>query len=316
MDDIAALLKSGRIRRVLVCCGAGISTSAGIPDFRSPKTGLYHNLQKFDLDYPEQVFELDYFKRKPEPFLSLSRELHPAKYLPTMTHAFLRLLHDKGLLLRCFTQNIDTLERRAGLPDEAMVEAHGSFATVHCISKSCGQEYEAEEFSRAVDNKDVPRCEACGSLVKPDIVFFGEALPKRFFERLGDFRHADLLLVIGTSLQVQPFASLPSKVGLDCPRLLINLEAVGRFERPLDVVHLGVSDEAVVQLALSCGWIDDLTAVFDSFDKAVPHSPSSGEDRSPQLQERKEISKEASSTELSDDAVEAEIISQLAGTRL
>ena len=78
--------------------------TAGIPDFRSEGTGLYHRLEEYGLPHPHAVFEIDYFRRNPRPFFLLAKELFPGSYLPTPTHHFMRLLHDKGLLLRCFTQ--------------------------------------------------------------------------------------------------------------------------------------------------------------------------------------------------------------------
>ena len=268
LEDIAALIKAGSVRNVVVCAGAGISTSAGIPDFRSPETGLYHNLKKLNLDYPEQVFDIDFFRRKPEPFFQLAHELYPGKFQPTMAHAFIRLLHEKDILLRCFTQNIDTLERRAGIPPERIVEAHGSFAGNHCIASRCGREADAEKTKEIILQKKIPRCQKCNSLVKPDIVFFGEGLPNNFFKKLGDLKKADLVIVMGTSLQVQPFASLPDRVSADCPRLLLNLEEVGDFHRELDVVQLSKCDDAVVQLAQACGWEQDLCDLHERIRKA------------------------------------------------
>lgn len=265
LDEIAALITNGSTKNVVICAGAGISTAAGIPDFRSPKTGLYHNLKKLKLDYPEQVFEIDFFRRKPEPFFQLAQELYPAKFKPTLTHCFIKMLHDKKLLLQCFTQNIDTLERRAGIPDDKIVEAHGSFAGNHCISPRCGAEADSKLTEETIMQQKIPRCDKCGSLVKPDIVFFGEGLPEVFFERIKHFGKADLLLVMGTSLQVQPFASLPDRVRRDCPRVLLNLEEVGHFTRPLDVVHIGKCDESVQELARLCGFEKDLQDVFEQF---------------------------------------------------
>lgn len=112
----------------LVKTGAGISTSAGIPDFRSPETGLYANLERLNLPHPEAVFELSFFRENPLPFYTLAQELYPGKYRPTITHSFIHLLHKKGLLLKLFTQNIDCLEREAGVPGDKIIEAHGSFA--------------------------------------------------------------------------------------------------------------------------------------------------------------------------------------------
>lgn len=121
--------------------GAGISTSAGIPDFRSKGTGLYHNLKKYNLPYPTAIFEVDYFRKQPKPFFSLAKELYPGNFKPTPCHYFIKLLCEKGLLLRHYTQNIDTLERIAGVPGEKLVEAHGTFHTNHCINKRCKQEF-------------------------------------------------------------------------------------------------------------------------------------------------------------------------------
>jgi NAD-dependent histone deacetylase SIR2 len=123
--------------------GAGISTSAGIPDFRSPETGLYANLARLNLPYAEAVFDIAYFRNRPEPFYTLARELYPGKYRPTITHSFITLLHKKGLLLKLFTQNIDCLEREAGVPGDLIIEAHGSFAT-YTITPATHSQYYAD----------------------------------------------------------------------------------------------------------------------------------------------------------------------------
>jgi NAD+-dependent protein deacetylase sirtuin 2 len=115
--------------------------AAGIPDFRSPSSGIYSKLKHFDLPYPEAVFELEYFKQHPEPFFTLAKELYPKSYMPTPCHYFLRLLFDKGLLLRHYTQNVDALERVAGVPEEKLVEAHGTLHTSHCINHKCSKAY-------------------------------------------------------------------------------------------------------------------------------------------------------------------------------
>lgn len=145
-----------------------------------------------------------------------------------------------------------------------IVEAHGSFATQRCIE--CKTEFPETMMRRAIQAKEVPRClrKACNGLVKPDIVFFGEALPEAFHRNRTLPASADLALVIGTSLTVQPFASLPSFVREETPRVLINLERVGGLgSRPDDVLLLGDCDDGVRKLAGSLGWLDELEALWD-----------------------------------------------------
>lgn len=169
------------------------------------------------------------------------------------------------MLLKLFTQNIDCLEREAGVPGDQIVEAHGSFATQRCIE--CKTEYSSEAMKEAVAQKQVPHCvrETCDGLVKPDIVFFGEALPEAFFRNRSLPAKADLAIIMGTSLTVQPFASLPSFVSEDTPRVLINLERVGGLgSRPDDVLLLGDCDQGVRKFADALGWRDELEEMWEA----------------------------------------------------
>ncbi|KAM3533672.1 hypothetical protein MY4038_003108 [Beauveria bassiana] len=260
---VADYIKNGDVKRIVVMTGAGISTAAGIPDFRSPKTGLYNNLARLNLPHAEAVFEISYFKENPEPFYVLAKELYPGKFHPTVSHVFLSLLAQKGLLHMLFTQNIDCLERAAGVPPEKIIEAHGSFATQRCVE--CKKEFPDDEMKTHVHNGDVPRCidRTCNGLVKPDIVFFGEALPRAFSEQSHKAAMADLALIIGTSLQVYPFAGLPQMVRESIPRVLFNMEKVGHIgTRADDVVSLGPCDDGVRQLAAELGWGGELEKMW------------------------------------------------------
>jgi len=179
------------------------------------------------------------------------------------------------LLLRNFTQNIDTLERVCGIPGEALVEAHGSFSNCHCVS--CHQEESTASIKETIFKDEIPTCKKCGSLVKPDIVFFGESLPSRFFELIDtDFPKCDLLIVLGTSLQVHPFASLIHKVKDETPRLLINREKVGmsfspsslgfefgRTDNYRDVAFIGDLQEGVHKLVSLLGWEKELEKMIN-----------------------------------------------------
>lgn len=141
LEHLCAEMRLGRVKRVVVMTGAGISTASGIPDFRSDKTGLYSNLAAYNLDYPEAIFEKTYLRRNPKPFYQLAREIMPdiSKYKPNKIHYFLRLLQEKNVLHRLYTQNIDGLEFLAGIRADKLVEAHGSFRSAVCLS--CGTKY-------------------------------------------------------------------------------------------------------------------------------------------------------------------------------
>lgn len=257
LDAVADYIKGGGVKKILVMTGAGISTAAGIPDFRSKDTGLYANLARLNLPYAEAVFDISYFREHPEPFYVLAQELYPGKFYPTISHVFISLLAAKGLLFHLFTQNIDTLERKAGVPGDKIVEAHGSFATQRCID--CKTPYPDDKMHKHVLAGKVPRCEECNGLVKPDIVFFGEALPEEFREKAHYPAVADLVLIMGTSLTVHPFAGLPGTVREGVPRVLINMERVGGLgARPDDVLELGDCDTGIRKLADKLGWRDEL----------------------------------------------------------
>ncbi|XP_028999510.1 NAD-dependent protein deacetylase sirtuin-3, mitochondrial isoform X3 [Betta splendens] len=251
--------------------GAGISTPSGIPDFRSPGSGLYDNLQQYDLPYAEAIFEITFFHQNPNPFFALAKELYPGNYQPNLTHYFVRLLHNKGQLLRMYTQNIDGLERLAGIPPEMLVEAHGTFAAATCTV--CLRKYDSEDLRPDIMSGTVPKCPTCKGVVKPDIVFFGEELPQHFFKYLKDFPLADLLVIMGTSLEVEPFASLAGAVRGSVPRLLINRDLVGPFawgRRPRDVVQLGDVVSGVQALVDALGWSQELDALMASSAKKAP----------------------------------------------
>ncbi|XP_032495149.1 NAD-dependent protein deacetylase sirtuin-3, mitochondrial isoform X4 [Phocoena sinus] len=275
LQDIAELIKTRACQRVVVMVGAGISTPSGVPDFRSPGTGYYSNLQQYKIPYPEAIFELSFFFRDPTPFFTFAKELYPGNYRPNATHYFLRLLHDKGLLLRLYTQNIDGLERASGIPASKLVEAHGSFASATCTV--CRRPFPGEDFWADVMVDTVPRCPVCTGVVKPDIVFFGEMLPHRFLLHLADFPTADLLLILGTSLEVEPFASLSEAVRSSVPRLLVNRDLVGslaRHPRGRDVVQLGDVVHGVKRLVELLGWTEEMrdliqreTGKLDGWDK-------------------------------------------------
>ncbi len=186
---------------VAILSGAGVSTLCGIPDFRGPR-GLYRRPDA------ERLFDIDWFHRDPSIYYRGCRDLiyGLGAYEPGPVHRAVAKLEQDGIVAGVITQNIDMLHQRAG--SLKVFEIHGSPIRHRCLQ--CGHELGYEAVCRLLERTDVPRCDRCGGLYKPDITFFGEPLPEAAFEgavRLA--RSAAVLLVLGSSLTVQPAASLP-----------------------------------------------------------------------------------------------------------
>ena len=198
---LAALLQEAE--SVVALTGAGISVPSGIPDFRSPGSGLWE-----DVD-PMEVAHIDAWRRDPASFWRFYGERFATLdgKQPNTAHAALVELERRGLLHGVVTQNIDMLHRRAGT--EVLVEVHGSIEWADCLF--CGGQVPLAETRRrlAEASDGVPRCD-CGEPLKPDVVLFGELLPVRALRRAQALAaSAGLLLCVGSSLEVHPVAQLP-----------------------------------------------------------------------------------------------------------
>jgi NAD-dependent protein deacetylase/lipoamidase len=209
---LAELVRSAR--SVVALTGAGISVPSGIPDFRTPRTGLWERVD------PMEVAHIDAFRADPVRFWSFYGERFASLggRQPNGAHRALVALEARGLLDGVITQNVDMLHRRAGTRE--LVEVHGSIASCSC--PRCAGEHGggskdgttvelAEVRARlAADAEGVPRCAECGGPLKPDVVLFGELLPARALQRARELcQGAELLLCVGSSLEVHPVAGLP-----------------------------------------------------------------------------------------------------------
>jgi NAD-dependent deacetylase len=186
-----------------VLTGAGISTESGIPDFRSP-SGIW---AQYD---PEEYATIEAFRADPVKvwtFYALRfRALRDAE--PNAGHMALAELEHSGHVRVVVTQNIDLLHERAGSRD--VVEVHGSIRTSTCLQ--CGARSTLEEVLPLIDAEGAPRCRACGAVLKPDVVFFGELLPEAAIDRAYELaRSAGVLLVVGSQLEVWPVSLLPDE---------------------------------------------------------------------------------------------------------
>ena len=157
IDDAVTLLKKSQ--NIIVVTGAGISTSLGIPDFRSKDTGLYSQLEHLGLSDPQEVFDINVFRHDPTIFYSVAKDILPATKKFSPTHAFIRLLQDKNKLLTNFTQNIDNIEDHAGIAQEKLIQCHGSFATATC--QECLAQVNGEDLYAEIKAGMVPHCKAC-----------------------------------------------------------------------------------------------------------------------------------------------------------
>lgn len=157
VDDAVRLLD--RSSNIVVITGAGISTSLGIPDFRSKGTGLYSKLEHLGLSDPQEVFDIEVFKQDPTIFYSVAKDIVPATDRFTPTHHFISMLHRRSKLLTNYSQNIDNLEVKAGLPRDRLVQCHGSFGSATCIQ--CSHTMAGDAILPHIRAGQVPRCPRC-----------------------------------------------------------------------------------------------------------------------------------------------------------
>jgi NAD-dependent deacetylase len=219
IEDLKKLYRSSR--RIAVITGAGISTNCGIPDFRGPN-GLYSRK-----DIPaELLFDIDYFRKDPTLFYTHIGVLWESFVTaePSPAHKILAGDEQEGKV-SVITQNIDGLHQKAG--SKKIVSAHGDFTSFYCMS--CGEETtDIKHIYTDTLGKKVPRC-ACGGVMKPRVVFFGEGIIGMDVA-LRWVQEADFVLVIGSSLQVYPVASLPLSRKKGVPLAIINKGRTGYDE--------------------------------------------------------------------------------------
>lgn len=289
MLNTVNLLK-GR-KNIVVVVGAGISTSAGIPDFRS-KGGIYDEVNN-SLDYnelglstPEELFHMEIFQEDPRPFYSFAKSsLYASSPDFTPSHKFLALLDKMQMLRRIYTQNIDGLEVKAGISPNKVVYAHGSLSTSTCLR--CKNKVDTDSIRNEILSGNVPTCKArlskkrkkqdndsdsigliCHGVMKPNITFFGEKLNDKVRRCLeSDRSKADALIVIGTSLSVSPMNKVIQYLRPSIPRILINRNIVIPKNMTIDDDSLNDANEkdhrtGYIFDAILLGFCDEITRAF------------------------------------------------------
>ncbi len=232
-------------RSVVALTGAGISVPSGIPDFRTPGTGLWSRVD------PMQVAHIDAFHADPVSFWHFYEQRFAvlAGKQPNDAHRALVALEQRGLLAGVITQNVDMLHRKAGTRE--LVEVHGSIAECRCLDCGAGVALEQARALAAAAPDGVPRCERCGAPLKPGVVLFGEQLPYAALARAGELcEQADVLLCVGSSLEVHPVAGLPL---LACERGAA-VAIVTQGETPLeDIARVRLRGDVVAELRALTG---------------------------------------------------------------
>ena len=237
----AELIKNAK--HAVALTGAGSSTPSGIPDFRSPGSGLWSQYQ------PMEVASLTTFRHKPEIFFEWMRPLasHLLNAQPNSAHVALAQLEQAGYIQTVITQNIDALHQRAG--SRNVLEIHGTMESLTCIS--CYKKYTADGYIQPyIENGTIPVCPGCGGILKPDVVLFEEQLPIHvWLEAKKATQDCDLMLVAGSSLIVMPVAGLPMQAYQSGARVIIvNLSAT-YIDEAADIVLTGDVSEIIPAIA-------------------------------------------------------------------
>jgi NAD-dependent deacetylase len=253
MDDLIArtVEKLTKAKNAVALTGAGVSTESGIPDFRSPG-GLWTRIDPGE-------FSIDRFLQNPSRFWRLHLELKKsgdfdmASADPNPAHYALARMEQMGYLKCVITQNVDNLHQRAGSVE--VVEFHGNLLRAACMKCRALEAIGEVEERLTRGEEETPRCIKCGGLLKPDAVFFGEAIPSRaLMVSQVQSQKCDLLLVVGTSLQVFPAAQIPLTVKLKYPPATvveINREPSAMHEQVTDILLLGSAGD-ILSRVMDC----------------------------------------------------------------
>jgi NAD-dependent deacetylase len=234
-------------RHLVALTGAGVSTGSGIPDFRSPGSGMWQQVD------PLQVASIFAFRREPEAFFDWIRPLARLMFdaQPNPAHVGLAQLEQAGFLKAIVTQNIDGLHQRAG--SVCVCEVHGHIREATCVR--CYRVFPTDQFvADFLSDGHVPRCSGCGNLLKPNVILFGEQLPAlAMLEAQRQMRLCDVMLVAGSSLEVAPVSELPRYAHERGARLiLVNLQPTYLDSRADVTIHADVAD-VLPQIAEACG---------------------------------------------------------------
>ncbi len=238
IEEVASLLIDSK--HAIALTGAGISSSSGLPIFRGPN-GLWNRIDP-------GKFSIEYFIKNPYDWWNIAKDLAEPflKAKPTKAHKALAGLEELGLIKGIITQNIDGLHQKAG--SKKVIELHGNVNKLKCLL--CKSEYDAKHFLNIIKRKEIPLCSNCGFVLKPNVVLFNEAIPHdEYLQALNLFLKSDLVLIIGTSLAIEPVANL----------------VVNAFERGAKLVSINYSEtylDSLMHYSLRCSSNEALPSIL------------------------------------------------------
>jgi NAD-dependent deacetylase len=246
IEELASLIRSSRY--LVAFSGAGISTESGIPDFRGPQ-GIWTKMRPIELQQflQDASARREYWRRK----LESHPQMRDAE--PNAGHKALARLFEAGYLKTMITQNIDGLHQKAGISEDRVIELHGSNAYIACLQ--CRKRFAWEEVlpffeQHPEPSTDCPRCDHCGGWIKPATISFGQAMPEeKTRQAFAEAGKADVLITVGTSLQVYPAAGIPQEtLNHHGKVVIINNQATG-IDSAAQFVIRGSAGELLTRLA-------------------------------------------------------------------
>ncbi|KAA6354382.1 MAG: putative NAD-dependent protein deacetylase sir-2, partial [Streblomastix strix] len=255
---------------IIVIGGAGMSISCGMPDFQS-LADFFVTLKQEGVEQPNNIFYIEYFKQDPSLFYNHAKRILPSRFIPSISHFFLNALDQSNKILNIFTQNIDDLERRAGV--RHVLQCHGTMGLANCMR--CKEQIVIEDIEQEINSGQPAYCKKCTQsthsddqeqkhtmdestsipIYKPSVVFFGEEIPQEFYQiRDSIIDKCDLLVVLGNSLKSKPVSDIILDIDNSIPQILINKEVVGPPNH-FDICLIGDCDEICGKIAQQIGMV-------------------------------------------------------------
>ena len=289
LKGIAEYINTAQCQNILVLVGHNAAAAAGIPNYKKVGGIEARKLigeKSFDgKKEAELLFHRTLFIPSPYAMFRFVQSLWPGNHRPTFSHYFLRMLQEKGSLLRVWTENIDNLEKLCGIREEKLVESNGSFLTWRCLNPKCNRDYDLFWLKEKLELYQFPNCDVCNEKTCPRIIWLEESTNPLFRQASVDAENCDLVIVLGSDMLMNPFCKIPHWVPWDVPRLVINQNLIENdteiqdmsvlfdFDSDAayrDVFWNGPTDLGVLSLCSYLGWDKDVRYIMEHDTALLP----------------------------------------------